>query len=125
MRPVQAAAGACDAAAGVDEEDAVEVLEGVLAVAGQQLVHRLGQQGESVAPVLYSIRFLLDLDVVERLALDLELAVGLLVIVVVHAAVVGVWPVPLLVGVSRLNIASSQSFGVIFGLCLTSGYSTK
>src|SRR5262249_11275110 len=88
VRPVKAAAvGALDPAAGVDEEEAVEVLQRVLAVTGQELVQGLTQQGGTVAVGAVVGALLLGLYGSEGLALDAEAAAGQLVVIIVHAAV--------------------------------------
>src|SRR5262249_19874080 len=78
-----------DALAGVDEQEGVEALQGVLAVARDQLVQGLDEHRRLVLcarPLGVVAALLADLDPVEDLALDREGAAGLLLAVVVQAA---------------------------------------
>ena len=47
VRPIEAAAVGLHAFAGIEEEDAVEVLQAILAVTGMELVEGFGEQARS------------------------------------------------------------------------------
>src|SRR5262249_41928767 len=111
VRVVDGAAVGLDALAGVEEQEAVEALEGLLAVARHHLVQRLAEYRRLVAgarPLGVVAPLLADLDPVEDLALDVEGARGLLKEVVVQAAVDR-----LAGGVHLLEVAVAAEEGVL------------
>src|SRR5205823_3763219 len=90
VREVEGAAVARQALAGVEEQEAVEALEGVLAVTGGDLLQRLEQHARLVArprPLDVIGPLLTDLDPLEDLPLQAKAAGRLLQEVIVQAAV--------------------------------------
>src|SRR5262249_30896522 len=89
MRPVQAATVGLHAVAGIEKIQTVKILQRVLAVAGQELVQCLGEQGTAIWRVGIFGTLLANFQPIKDFALDTQLAVGLLEVVVVQAAVDG------------------------------------